>query len=91
MEHNNKTTHWVGHSKLKSLCTEYFPNKFIDEIQFSLTGTTIEQSDYGGKKNSYSLQKYEEQEDEESNYDTDVTEESNKIDKDIDDMIISMK
>ena len=43
LKDNNKTAHWVGHSKLKSLDTDdFFKRKFIADIHASLTGTKIE-------------------------------------------------
>ena len=78
---NNKTAHWVGHLKLKPLDTgDFSKEKVIDEIQDSLTGTTIEQSDSGRENNTDFLQEAEEQEAKEANTDADVTAESNKID-----------
>ena len=47
--------------------------KIIDDIQDSLTGTTIEQSASGRKRNPYLLQESEEQEVEELYDDADVT------------------
>ena len=45
LKDNNKTAHWVGHSQLKSLDTDDFSKRtpFVDDIQASLTGNTIEQ------------------------------------------------
>ena len=54
MEDNNKTAHWVGQSKLKPLFVYFF--QFIDDIQYSLTGTKIEQSDSGRENNPDLLQ-----------------------------------
>ena len=46
MTDNNKTAHWVGHSKLNPLDTDGFfkREKFIDDIEASLIGNTTEQS-----------------------------------------------
>ena len=60
--------------------------KFIDDIQDSLTGDTIEQSDSGRKNNPCLLQGDEGLESEEA-----VNVEANKIDEDNNDMIISME
>ena len=48
-----KTSHWVGHSKLKPLdLGEYYKGKIRTiKLMASLTGTTIEQLDYGMKNN----------------------------------------
>ena len=89
MEDNNKTAHWVVHSKLKPLDTEDFSKeKVIDDIQDSLTGTTIKHSASGRKYNPDFLQESEEQGAEEENADADVTAEANKINGDDKDMII---
>ena len=43
---NVKTAHWVGHSQLKSLDTDYFfkTTPVVDDIQASVTGNTMKQS-----------------------------------------------
>ena len=49
LQDNNKTAHWVGHLESKPW-TQYIPKeKVIDDLQYSLTGDTIEQSNYGKK------------------------------------------
>ena len=65
--------------------------KVIDDIQASLTSTTIEHSYSVRKNNPYFLQEAEEQEYEEANTDADVTSEANKIDKYNNGTIISME
>ena len=91
MKDNNKNAHWVGHSKLKPLDKDGFQNKFIDYIQASLTGTTIEQSASGRKNNPHVLKEYEEQEAEEANSDADVISKEKKINEYNKCMIISME
>ena len=54
--------------------------KGIDDIQASLTGTTIEQSDLGRKINPYLLEEAEEKESEEVNDGAGENAEANKID-----------
>ena len=53
LKDNNKTSHWVGHSKLKILALEdlYNIKIIINKLEASLTVTTIEKFDYGMKKN----------------------------------------
>ena len=78
---NNKTAHWFGHWKLKTLNIEgvFLRKKFINYLQSSLTGDTIEQSDYGRKDNPDFLQEAEEQGAQEANSDADVTPDASKI------------
>ena len=59
LKDNNKTTHWVGYSKLKPLDKDFFKEKLINDQQDSLTGTTIEQSDSGRKTDPGLLQEAE--------------------------------
>ena len=63
MKDNNKTEHWVGQAKSKTLDTDdFFKRKyFFDDVQDSSTGTTFEQSASGRKKNPYLLQEDKEQ------------------------------
>ena len=58
MKDNNKTAHWFGHAKLKTLDTyEFFKRKTVaDDVQASSTGATFEQSASGIKKNPDLLQ-----------------------------------
>ena len=53
MKDNDKTSHWVGNSKPKPLDLEdFYKIKIImKELEDSLTGTTIEHTDYGMKDN----------------------------------------
>ena len=77
--------------KLKPLYTDdFFKKKSIDDIQASLSGTTIEQSALGRKKNTDLLQEDEEQEAEDVNDDADINAKVNKIDVDKNNIIISM-
>ena len=88
---NNKTTHWVGRAKLKLLYKDdYHKRKIIDDIQDILTGTTIEQSTSGRKKNLYLLQGDKEKYYEEANYYADVNAEANKIYGENSNIIITM-
>ena len=92
MKNNNKTTQWVGHSKLKPLDTEGFSKeKVINDIQASLTGTTIKQSYEVKIDNPDLLQEAEEQKSEESNADAYVTVDAGKMNENDDNMIISME
>ena len=87
LKDNNKTAYWVGHVRLKPLDTEVFQKKkVVDDVQASLTGATIEQSVSRRENYPYLLQEAEE-----ANADADVTVESNKIDGDNNNMIISME
>ena len=93
LKDNNKTAHWVDHSKLESLYNEDFFKKtpVVDDIQASLTGNTIEQSASGKKNNPDLLQEEEEQEVEEANDDADVNAEANEIDEYNNNKVISME
>ena len=57
LKDNNKTSHWDGHLKQNPLyLEEYFTgNIMIDKPEANLTGTIIEQSDYGMEKPRMSL------------------------------------
>ena len=87
LEDNNKTTHWVGHSKLKPHDIEdtFKINKVIIYLQAIWNGNTIEQSYSGRKNNPYES---EEQESKEVDADADVTSYASKIDEDDDKIII---
>ena len=43
LKDNNKTSHWVGHSKLKTLYLEDFYNRkiIINKLEDSITGNKI--------------------------------------------------
>ena len=58
----------------------------IDELEASLTGASIEQSDYGMKNNPNLLQEAEVE-----NADADLTADASKINEDYDSMNISME
>ena len=51
LKDNDKTSHWVGHSKLKPQDLDYFYKGkiIINKLEDSLTKNTIEESDYGMK------------------------------------------
>ena len=85
LKDNNKTEHWVGHSKLKPMYIEYcFKIKnIINELEASLTVATIKQSNYGTENNTYFLQ-----EDEVENPDSYVTADAGQINECNDNMNI---
>ena len=58
---NDKHAHWVGHSQLRSLDTDYLFKRTpgVDEKQASVTLQTNKQSVYGVGNNSVLLQKEE--------------------------------
>ena len=74
---NNKTAYWVGYAKIKSLDTDYFSKKVVDDVQATSNRSTFEQSASGRKNNPYLLQEPEWQEYEEANNDADVNSEAN--------------
>ena len=63
-----------------------FLKVYIDELEASLTGASIEQSDYGMKNNHNLLQEAEVE-----NADADLTADASKINEDYDSMNISME
>ena len=87
LKDNNKTAHRVGPLKLKPLYIYIFLRKLIiNELEASLTGTTIEQSDYGMKNNPDLLQKAEVE-----NADVGLTADVSEINEDYYNMNISME
>ena len=88
MKDINKTVHWVGQSKLKTLYVEdcFKIKTIINELEAILTGDTIELSDSGIKNNPYLLQ-----ESEVENADAYLTADSSNINEDNDNMNISME
>ena len=86
MKDNNKTSHWFSHSKLKSLDLEEVSKRrrIINELEDSLSGTTIEQSDSGMKNNPDTSIVVEVE-----NYDADLTSYASKTNEEYDDINIS--
>ena len=79
LKDNNKTSHWVGHSKLKTLYLKDFYNRkiIINEIEAGLNGNKIGHSDYVMKNNTDASIVAEVEND-----DTDLTVDSGKTDED---------
>ena len=79
LKDNNKTSHWVGHSKLKTLYLKDFYNRkiIINEIEAGLSGNKIGHSDYVMKNNTDASIVAEVEND-----DTDLTVDSGKTNED---------
>ena len=90
---NVKTAHWVGHLQLRSIDTEYLFKRTpaVDEKQASVTVNTMKHSVFGRGKNPDLLKIEQENASEETNDDSGVNVEANKVNNNKKKMVVKLK